>query len=76
MPVISLSSAVALAARAGSGGFDWNVIVPFTAPAVAGSLAGKRAAGRVKPNKPTVAFAVLLVAVAVYVAVQAVLGLT
>lgn len=74
--VISLNSAVALAARAGHGSFDWNVIVPFTIAAVAGSLAGKRAADRISPNKLTVAFAVLLVAVAVYVAVQAVLGLT
>lgn len=74
--VISLNSAVALAARAGHGSFDWDVIVPFTVAAVAGSLAGKRAADRISPNKLTVAFAVLLVAVAVYVAVQAVLGLT
>ncbi|MFN2523817.1 MAG: sulfite exporter TauE/SafE family protein [Mycobacteriales bacterium] len=74
--VISLNSAVALAARAGSGGFDWSVIVPFTAAAVAGSFAGTRVANRVDPNKLTVAFAVLLVFVAVYVAVQALLGLT
>jgi uncharacterized membrane protein YfcA len=74
--VISLNSAVALAARAGSGDFAWGVIVPFTVAAVAGSLAGKRVADRVSPNKLTVAFAVLLVAVAVYVAVRAVLGLT
>lgn len=73
--VISLNSAVALAARAGSGGFDWDVILPFTAAAVAGSVAGKRTADRVDPNRLTVAFAVLLVAVAVYVGVQAVLGL-
>ena len=52
------------------------MIVPFTIAAVVGSLAGKRAADRISPNKLTVAFAVLLVAVAVYVAVQAVLGLT
>lgn len=74
--VISLNSAVALAARAGSGSFDWTVIVPFTAGAVAGSLAGKRVADRVNPDKLTVAFAVLLVAVAVYVAARAALGLT
>lgn len=74
--VISLNSAVALAARAGNGSFDWNVIVPFSAAAIAGSLAGKRAADRISPNKLTVAFAGLLVAVAVYVAVQATIGLT
>lgn len=74
--VISLNSAVALTARAGSGAFAWDVIVPFTAAAVAGSVAGKRTADRINPNKLTVAFAVLLIAVAVYVAAQAVLGLT
>ena len=74
--IISLNSAVALAARAGHGSFAWDVIVPFTAGAVAGSLAGKRVADRVSPNKLTVAFAVLLVAVAVYIAVQAALGLS
>ena len=74
--IISLNSAVALAARAGHGSFDWGVIVPFTAAAVAGSLAGKRTAQQVSPNKLTVAFAALLVAVAVYVAAQALLGLT
>jgi uncharacterized membrane protein YfcA len=74
--VISLNSAVALAARAGSGGFDWKVIIPFVAAAVAGSLGGKRVADRVNPHKLTVAFAVLLVAVAVYVAVRAALGLS
>jgi uncharacterized membrane protein YfcA len=52
------------------------VIVPFTAGAVAGSLAGKRVADPVSPNKLTVAFAVLLVAVALYGAVRAALGLT
>lgn len=74
--VISLNSAVALAARAGHGSFTWDVIVPFTAAAVVGSLAGKRAADRVSPNRLTVAFAALLAVVGVYVAVQALLGLT
>ncbi len=73
--VIGLNSAVALAARAGAGSFDWDVIVPFTAAAIAGSLAGKRVADRIRPNTLTVAFAVLLVAVAVYVATRAVLEL-
>ncbi len=73
--VISLNSAVALAARAGHGGFAWDVIVPFTLAAIVGSLAGKRVADRVRPNRMTVAFAVLLVAVAAYVGARAVLGL-
>jgi uncharacterized protein len=73
--VISLNSAVALAARAGHGSFAWDVIVPFTLAAVAGSLAGKRVAGRIRPTTLTVAFAVLLVVVAVYVGARAVIGL-
>jgi uncharacterized protein len=74
--VISLNSAVALVARAGHGAFDWEAIVPFTVAAVVGSLAGKRTADRLSPNALTVAFAALLIVVAVYVAVQALLGLT
>jgi uncharacterized membrane protein YfcA len=74
--VVSLNSAVALAARAGSGHFAWDVIVPFTLAAIVGSLAGKRVADRIRPARLTVAFAVLLVAVAMYVGTRAVLGLT
>ena len=74
--VISLNSAVALAARAGQGSFAWEVIAPFTVAAVAGSLAGKRVADRLSAGTLTISFAVLLVAVAVYVAVRAVLALT
>lgn len=74
--VISLNSGVALAARAGHGGFAWDVIIPFTLAAVAGSLAGKRVADRIRPSRLTVAFAVLLIAVAAYVGGRAVLGLT
>ena len=72
--VISLNSAIALAARVGHGVVVWDVVVPFTAAAVAGSLAGERVAGRVDAARLTAAFAGLLVAVAVAVAAQAVLG--
>lgn len=74
--VISLNSAVALAARAGHGSFEWEVIVPFTLAAAAGSLGGKRIADRLSAGVLTVAFAALLVAVAVYVAARAGLALT
>ncbi len=63
--VVGLNSAVALAARARADSFDWDAIVPFTAAAIAGSLAGKRIADRIRPNTLTVGFAVLLAAVAV-----------
>ena len=74
--VISLNSAVALTARAGHGSFAWEVTVPFTVAAVAGSLAGKRVADRLSAGTLTVSFAALLVAVAVYVATRAGLALT
>lgn len=74
--VISLNSAVALAARAVHDSFDWKVIAPFTLAAVAGSLAGKRVADRLSAGTLTLAFAGLLVAVAVYVASRAAFALT
>lgn len=73
--VISLNSAIALAARSGSGSFAWNVLIPFTAAAVVGSLAGKGVADRVSGPALTRAFAVLLVVVAGYVALRATSGL-
>ena len=69
--VIALNSGVALLARAGQGGFTWEVIVPFTLTAVTGSLLGKRVSDRLPAVALTRAFAVLLVLVAAYVAVQA-----
>ena len=74
--VIALNSAVSLAARLGSASIAWDVIAPFTAAAVVGSFAGKRVADRLPATALTRAFAVLLVLVAGYVAVRAVLGLT
>lgn len=73
--VIALNAVVALLARAGSGGFDWDVIVPFTAAAVLASFVGKQVADRLPAHRLTQGFAVLLVLVAAYVGVRAVLGL-
>ncbi|MDR6864699.1 sulfite exporter TauE/SafE family protein [Phycicoccus sp. 3266] len=71
--VIAVNSATALGARAGSGmSLDWGVILAFTAAAVAGSLVGGRVAARVAPRHLTRAFAVLLVAVALYTAARSV----
>lgn len=72
--VIALNSAVALIARLGHGGLVWHVVVPFTLAAVAGSLGGKRLADRIDPASLTRAFAVLLLAVAAYVGIQAGIG--
>ena len=74
--VIALNAVVALAARAGAGSFDWEVIVPFTVAAVAASLGGTLLAERLPARRLTRGFGVLLVLVAVYVGVRAVLGLT
>lgn len=72
--VIALNSVVALTARAGHGGFVWHIVLPFTAAAVLGSLAGERATDRIDAASLTRAFAVLLLAVAAYVALRAGLG--
>jgi hypothetical protein len=73
--VISINSAGALLARAGTVHFDWAVIVPFTLAAVAGSLGGKVVADRVSGVTLTRAFAVLLIAVAVYTATSSLISL-
>ena len=73
--VIALNAVVALLARAGTGGFEWDVIVPVTAAAVLASFAGKQVADRLPAHRLTQGFAVLLVLVAAYVGVRAVLGL-
>jgi uncharacterized membrane protein YfcA len=65
--VIAISSAAALASRAGSGlHLDWALTGVFTAAAIAGTLAGKRVADRVSGRALTTAFAFLLAALAVY----------
>ena len=68
--VIAINSAAALAARAGDATFHWSVIIPFTAAAIASSLAGKRLADRVRPATLTRAFVALLLVVAAYVAIR------
>ena len=68
--VIALNSAVALGARAGTGAFDWSVIVPFTLAAVVASAAGAAAARRLPTSALSRAFGVLLLLVAGYVVGQ------
>ncbi len=69
--IISITSLAAFVERAGHGAIAWEVIVPFTAAAIAGSLIGKRLAEKVSGAALTRAFAALLVLVAGYVAVRA-----
>jgi hypothetical protein len=69
--VIAINSASALVARAGHGvQLDWPLIGVFTLAAILGSLAGGRLATRVRPERLTAAFTVLLVAVALYTAAR------
>jgi uncharacterized membrane protein YfcA len=66
--VIAINSAAAFAARADGGlHLDWSLIAVFTGAAIVGTLAGKRIADRVSGRGLTIAFAVLLVALAAYV---------
>ena len=64
--VIAVNTAVALAARAGAGSIDWGT---------AGVGAGKRVADRLEPESMQRAFAVLLVAVALYTGARALLAI-
>ncbi len=73
--IISINSTGALLARAGTAHFDWAVIIPFTLAAVAGSLGGKLVADRISGATLTRAFAVLLIAVAVYTASSSLISL-
>ena len=69
--IIFITSLAALVERAGHGAIAWEVVLPFTAAAMAGSLFGKRLSEKVSGATLTRAFAVLLVLVAGYVAVRA-----
>jgi uncharacterized membrane protein YfcA len=72
--VIAVNSGTALVARASTGGtdLDWALIGTFTVAAIAGSLVGGRIAARADPRHLTIAFAILLVVVAVYTAFRSV----
>jgi uncharacterized membrane protein YfcA len=65
--VIAINSAASLAARLGGHvHLDWPLLAVFTVAALAGAVAGNRAACRMDASRLTAAFAVLLAAVAVY----------
>ncbi len=70
--VITVTSAVALATRAGTGlSPDWWLVAALTLTAVAGSVAGARLAARSDTRRLSVAFTGLVVAVAAYTAAHA-----
>lgn len=73
--VIAINSASALTTRLLEGVTpDWRVVIPFTAAAMIGSLAGARFSARIPPGLLKRAFAVMLVIVAVVTVVGALAG--
>lgn len=73
--IIAVNSAAALATRAGAAELDAALLVPFTAAAVVGSIAGKLVSDRVSSTALTRAFALLLLLVGAFVAAESVLSL-
>ena len=70
--VIALTSAAALAVRAGSVVQpDWWVVLVLTVASAAGGYAGARVADRADTHKLSAAFTVLVLVVAVYTAIRA-----
>jgi uncharacterized membrane protein YfcA len=70
--VITLTSASALLVRAGVGATpDWGLVAALTAASTVGGIVGARLADRTDTPRLSVAFSVLVLAVAVYTAVQA-----
>ncbi|MFJ1875873.1 MULTISPECIES: sulfite exporter TauE/SafE family protein [Streptomyces] len=71
--VITVNSLVALVARAGADArIDWAAVAPFAAAAVLGAWDGKRLAGKVSGDRLRQLFAWALLAVAVFMLVDAV----
>ena len=72
--VIVINSASALLSRLGTqhASIGIPLLLTFTAAAIAGTLAGTRIASRVRPGRLAGAFAVLMIAVAVYTAARSV----
>ncbi len=74
--VITLTSAAALAVRARAGSApDWPPAIALTAASALGALAGAHVAARADTGRLSAAFTVLVLAVAIYTATQALSGL-
>jgi uncharacterized membrane protein YfcA len=71
--VITITSAAALAVRAGVGASpDWGLVLALTAASGVAAVLGARLADRVETDRLQAAFTVLVLAVATYTAAQAV----
>lgn len=73
--VIAVNTAVALAARLGSGTIDWGTTAVFAAAATVGVGAGNRLADRLAPETMQRGFAAMLVVVGLSTAARALLAL-
>jgi uncharacterized protein len=74
--VITLTSAAALAVRAGVGSApDWGLVLVLTSLSALGGFLGAKLANRTDTNRLSTAFTVLVLAVAVYTAARALPGL-
>jgi len=71
--VIAVNSASALLSRLGTHvTVDHTLLITFTAAAVVGAVAGSRVASRVRPERLSVAFAFLMIAIALYTAARSI----
>ena len=71
--VIAINSASALLSRLGThASIGDTLLITFTAAAVAGAIAGSRIASKVRPERLAVAFAVLMIAIALYTAARSI----
>lgn len=73
--IIAITSAGAFTERLGSASIPWQIVVPFTLAAIAGSFAGNAISDRISGNALTRSFAILLIVIAIYVATTAGLDL-
>src|SRR5690606_35076947 len=70
--VITITSAAALAVRAGAATApEWGVVATLTVASAAAAVLGARVANRVDTGRLQIAFTVLVLAVAVYTAARA-----
>ena len=74
--VIAVNAGLALAFRGGLGSVDWGVVAPFTLAAVVGVLVGRVVADRVPARTLSGALGVLILAVALWTGIDAVIALS
>jgi uncharacterized membrane protein YfcA len=71
--VIAINSASALLSRLGThASIGDTLLITFTVAAVAGAVAGSRIASRVRPERLSAAFAVLMIVIALYTAARSI----